>query len=112
MELHEPLIHFCLLRPVATLEVEIPSSQIISVDQLKSLLEPYQEPNDSEVTENEGDELFKVPIFQDANGISPLKKMNEANLKSLSDIMMLYIKFKNRSQVDVACSLQFEDRYQ
>ena len=38
--------------------------------------------------------------------------MNEANLKSLSDIMMLYIKFKNSLQVDIICSLQFEDRYQ
>ena len=64
-----------------------------SVDQLKSLLEPDQEPDDSEVTGNEDVDLFKVPIILDANGKSTFRQMNEANLKSLSDIMMLYFKF-------------------
>ena len=90
---HEAVIHLCILRSVATLEDDLSSSVRKSVDQLKSLLEPDQEPSDSEVTGNEDVDLFKVPIILDANGISPFRQMNEANLKSLSDIMMLYIKF-------------------
>ena len=80
-----------------------------SVEQLKSLLEHYQEPSDSEeVTGNEGVELFKVPIIHDANGMSPLRKMNEANLKSLSDTMMFYMKFERivNNQQDVQSMLE------
>ena len=39
-----------------------------SVDQLKWLLEPEQDPSDIEVTEKEGVDTFKVPIIFDANG--------------------------------------------
>ena len=95
------LIDFCIQRPAATLEVDLSFSKRKSVDQLKSFLEPDQKPSDSEVTGNEDVDLFKVPIILDANGISPFRQMNEANLKSLSDIMMLYIKFKNSLQVDI-----------
>ena len=44
----------------------------------------------------------------DANGKSPFRQMNEANLKSVSDIMMLYIEFQSivNDQQDVQLMLE------
>ena len=49
---------------------------------------------------------FLVPL--DANGKSPFRQINEANLKSVSDIMMLYIKFQSivNDQQDVQLMLE------
>ena len=79
-----------------------------AVELLKSLLEPYQEPSDSEVAEIEGDELFKVPIIHDANGMTPFRQMNKKKLKSLSDVMMFYMKFQSivNDQQDVQLMLE------
>ena len=79
-----------------------------SVQQLKSLLAPDQEPGDSEDTENEGADLFKIPIILDANGISPFRQMNQDNLKPLSDFMMLCMKFQSivSNQQDVRLMLE------
>ena len=75
---------------------------------MRSLLEPEQEPSDPEATGNEDADLFKVPIILDANGVSPFRQMIKANLKPLSDIMMLYVKFQSivNDQQDVRLMLE------
>ena len=62
---------------------------------MKSLLEPDQEPSDPEDIGDEDVDLFKAPIIIDANGNSPFRQMIEADLKSLSDIMMLFFEFQS-----------------
>ena len=54
------------------------------------------------------DEPVQFLVLLDGNGKSPFRQMNEANLKSVSDILMLYIKFQSivNDQQDVQLMLE------